>query len=78
MSETMQQTPAHERHNSDLLAVLPIGAKRIIEVGCSSGALGREYKKINPRCHYTGIEIDPEQAALDAMSLQYVLRAVPA
>lgn len=60
----MRQTQAHERHNADLLAILPTDAERIIEVGCSSGALAREYKKINPHCHYIGIEIEPEYAEL--------------
>lgn len=53
----MQQTPAHERHNADLLAVIPLSSARLIEIGCSSGALAREYKKLNPACHYTGIDI---------------------
>ena len=60
----MQQTPIHEVHNADLLAYIPKDAKRLVEVGCSSGALAREYKKINPNSHYTGIEIVPEYAQL--------------
>jgi len=32
---------------------------QIIEVGCSSGALAREFKKINPACHFLGIDIEP-------------------
>lgn len=63
---SMAQTPVHERHNPDLLALLPAGATRLVEVGCSSGALAREYKKINPGCHYTGIEIDAGYAELAA------------
>jgi trans-aconitate methyltransferase len=58
----MKQTPIHENHNPDLLALIPNSLKRIIEVGCSSGALAREYKKINPRCEYVGIEIDEHYA----------------
>jgi SAM-dependent methyltransferase len=61
----MQQTPAHERHNPDLLSFIPRDAKFIVEVGCSSGALAREYKKLNLLDHrYIGIEIDPEFAKL--------------
>jgi Methyltransferase domain len=60
----MQQTPAHEAHNPDLLSLLPEDAKRLIEVGCSSGALAREYKRINSGCVYSGVEIDADYAKL--------------
>jgi len=46
----MDQTPAHEQHNPDLLKLIPKDAKTIVEVGCSSGALAREYKKLNGGC----------------------------
>jgi len=58
----MQQTPAHDRPNLDLLAVMP-AAKRVVEVGCSRGALARAYKQRHPDSHYLGIEIDPAYAA---------------
>ena len=60
----MEQTPVHEQHNPDLLRMIPATAQRVIEVGCSSGALAREFKKISPACDYLGIEIDPAYAAL--------------
>ncbi|MDR3481509.1 MAG: methyltransferase domain-containing protein [Burkholderiaceae bacterium] len=60
----MQQTPIHDVHNADLLAYIPKDARRLVEVGCSSGALAREYKKINANSHYIGIEIVPEYAQL--------------
>ncbi|HTR58443.1 MAG TPA: methyltransferase domain-containing protein [Casimicrobiaceae bacterium] len=60
----VKQTPVHEQHNPDLLALMPTDSRRLVEVGCSSGALAREFKSINPNCHYTGIEIDPEYAQL--------------
>lgn len=41
----MEQTPIHEQHNPDLLKLIPIQSKKLIEVGCSSGALAREFKK---------------------------------
>ena len=41
----MEQTPAHDNANLTVLELLPPQAKRIIEVGCGSGALAREYKK---------------------------------
>lgn len=60
----MDQTVAHEHHNPDLLLLMPTTARRVVEVGCSSGALAREYKKRNPECHYLGIELVPEYAEL--------------
>jgi trans-aconitate methyltransferase len=60
----MNQTPVHEIHNPDLLDIIPWGASKLIEVGCSSGALAREFKKTSPNCHYIGIEIDPTYAKL--------------
>ncbi len=60
----MQQTPVHEQHNPDLLGLIPLDAKRLIEVGCSSGALARAFKALQPDCCYLGIEIDPAYTAL--------------
>ncbi len=54
----MENTPVHEIHNPDLLKIIPLSSKRIVEVGCSSGALAREVKKIIPHSEYNGIEID--------------------
>ena len=56
----MDNTPAHDRHNPALLAFIPTGAAMLIEVGCSSGALAREYKKINRSGIYVGVECVPE------------------
>ena len=58
----MKQTPIHDNFNAELLALIPKDASQIVEVGCSSGALAREYRKVNPSCRYTGIEIDSEYA----------------
>lgn len=60
----MDQTPAHENHNPDLLNLVPRNAKTIIEIGCSSGALARKYKKINSGCQYVGVERVAEYAKL--------------
>lgn len=60
----MKQTPVHDGHNQDLLQIIPTESKFLIEVGCSSGALAREFKKISPSCNYLGIEIDSDYAAL--------------
>jgi 2-polyprenyl-3-methyl-5-hydroxy-6-metoxy-1,4-benzoquinol methylase len=58
------QTPINEIANFDLLGLIPTTAKYLFEIGCSSGALAREYKKINSTCCYKGLEIDESYAQL--------------
>ena len=58
------QTPVHEIANLDLLKIIPRNVQYLLEVGCSSGALAREYKIINPNCHYKGMEIQDSYAEL--------------
>lgn len=60
----MEQTPIHDKHNPDLLRIIPQSAQNIIEIGCSSGALAREFKKISPSSNWFGVEINPEYAAI--------------
>lgn len=60
----MQQTPVHESYNDTLLAMLPDDARAIVEFGCGSGALAREFKRLHPDCHYLGAEIDATYAEL--------------
>jgi SAM-dependent methyltransferase len=59
----MQQTPAHDFFNGDLLELMPKNCQRIVEVGCSTGALARAYLANNPGCNYVGVEIDTDYAA---------------
>jgi SAM-dependent methyltransferase len=58
----MKSTPALDRPNPDLLAMIPRGMKRIIDVGCSKGQLAKAYLADNNDCEYFGIEIDPDYA----------------
>lgn len=58
----MEQTPLRDYYNGNVLALIPRDATRIVEVGCGNGALAREYRKINPACEYTGIEVVPRYA----------------
>jgi SAM-dependent methyltransferase len=60
----MEQTPVHESHNEDLLKLIPTSAARLIEVGCSSGALAREFLKMSPSVDYVGVDIDKNYAQL--------------
>jgi SAM-dependent methyltransferase len=58
----MQNTPMHDNVNHDLLGLVPKGVERVVEVGCSSGAMGAAFLSANPDCEYIGIEVVPEYA----------------
>lgn len=78
----MKQTPVHEQHNPDLLRMMPVNSQKILEFGCSSGALAREFKKLTPRAEYIGVEIDASYADLarrhcDDVLIQDVDQAAP-
>lgn len=64
MGSIIQQTPVHEQHNADLLSLIPVSSKNLIEIGCSSGALAREFKKLVPGADYRGVDIDANFADL--------------
>lgn len=69
----MNQTPAHDRFNPDLLALMPTTARRIVEVGCMRGALAREYRAINPAAEIIGIDIDPDYVRIAAQHCTQVI-----
>lgn len=62
----MASTPTNTNINFDLLAWVPDDAKKIIDVGCTLGQMAFACKEINPKVHYTGIEINPEYANVAA------------
>lgn len=60
----MTQTPVHENHNPQLLTLIPTFSKKLIEIGCSSGALARAFKLNNVDIDWIGVEIDEQYADL--------------
>ena len=56
--------PAPTGFNPDLMAMIPVGTSRILEIGCSTGALAFAYKANYPYCSYHGVEIDDHAAAI--------------
>ena len=60
----MEQTPVHDHHNPDLLALIPENVTTLIDIGCGGGGLIREFKKINPSAHCIGVDIDPHYTEL--------------
>jgi SAM-dependent methyltransferase len=62
----------YNRVNPDLLRLLPADAGLVVEVGCGAGALAEQYKLLNPRVRYLGMEVVPEAAEVAAGRLDRV------
>jgi SAM-dependent methyltransferase len=58
--------------NPDLFAVVP-DCRRIVEVGCSRGAMALACRQRNLDCHYVGVEVDPDYAAIALQCCDLVL-----
>ncbi|SFV13543.1 Predicted O-linked N-acetylglucosamine transferase, SPINDLY family [Pseudoduganella namucuonensis] len=50
--------PAATHVNEQLLALMPAGAVKVVEVGCGDGSFAKAYKERNPICDYIGVERD--------------------
>lgn len=62
----------YDRVNPELLRMIPPGLSSVVEIGCGAGSLGAAYKAANPGCHWHGLEINPEAAALACSRLDSV------
>jgi len=60
---------------SDVAGMVPMEAKRILDVGCSNGALGRDLKAADPQRNVCGIEFDPGFAQAATKVLDSVIDA---
>lgn len=65
--------PAYANPRHEVAAVIPTGARRILDVGCSSGALGASLRARG--AEVLGIELDPALAAAARDRLDRVVEA---
>src|SRR5947209_871322 len=63
---------AYENDRAEVQALVPREARRILDLGCSSGALGAALRT-RQGAHVVGIEIDPSYAADARGRLDHVL-----
>lgn len=60
---TPNVTPlTHHHPNVELVNLIPLSAKVVLEVGCGSGASGEYYLQQNPTATYIGLELSEEYA----------------
>jgi 2-polyprenyl-3-methyl-5-hydroxy-6-metoxy-1,4-benzoquinol methylase len=64
---------AYTGSRPDLLALVPAGAARVLDVGCATGALGAALKAERADATVVGVEIDPAMAAVAQTRLDRVL-----
>lgn len=64
----MHQTPAHDNVNLDLLALIPLTTRRVVEIGCANGALARAWREGHPEREFIGIDLDAEYVRRAAVS----------
>lgn len=73
--EQNQKTQAYTTPRPDISAMVPSSAARILDVGCSNGALGRSLKQATQGREVSGIELDPNFATEARNYLEFVINA---
>ena len=66
-------TPYQQHFNPQMLDVLAHAPRVLLDVGCSSGNLGKYVKSLHPACRTIGVEPNRATAALAAQNLDQVL-----
>lgn len=62
-----------ESYSNDLLFLIPKEAKTVVEIGCNTGRLAEEYRKINPNVHYLAVELSEKAAKKAATRIDFVV-----
>jgi methionine biosynthesis protein MetW len=61
ISEREARAHAYENARPEVAALVPNGARRVLDLGCASGALGASLKA-RQGCEVVGVELDPDYA----------------
>jgi SAM-dependent methyltransferase len=64
VSEKGRESTYYRSPRSDMIARLRRAPSVMLDVGCGAAATGAEIKRLYPGAHVTGIEMNPEAAAL--------------
>jgi len=59
----------------DIVELIPESAQKILDVGCSNGALGNYLRAMNPKCIVDGVEIDEIFCTEAKKKLNHVVNA---
>src|SRR3954462_5890277 len=72
--ERAARAAAYERARPEILAHVAAGARRVLDLGCATGATGAALKQ-RQSAHVTGIELEPDYAREAERRLDAVIRA---
>lgn len=73
--ESTRRIASYTLVRPDIVSIVPLDAKYVLDVGCSNGALGRYLKSQNSDREVYGIEMDPELGSEAAEILDRVVIA---
>lgn len=72
----MSAVPAnyYDGLNQKLLDAIPPGARKVLELGCANGRLGRRFKELHPQAQWHGIDLSAEAVETARPHLDGVLQ----
>jgi 2-polyprenyl-3-methyl-5-hydroxy-6-metoxy-1,4-benzoquinol methylase len=70
--ERAARAAAYERARPEILAHVPHGARRVLDLGCATGTTGAALKRRQP-AHVTGVELEPAYADEARERLDHVI-----
>ncbi len=60
--------------NLKLLAAIPSGARRVLELGCANGRLGQRFKELHPGMYWCGVDLAAEALKSAGVHLDQVVQ----
>ena len=72
-TESPSFNPSYIKARSNIVKRVPSGSRRVLDVGCATGATGERLKELTPGLQVVGVELDPEMAKVARTRLDEVL-----